>query len=228
MTRRDENNSSDKSSLNLAHCQHDAIYSNGYYRKQARWSRSAAVVIADSIKSTFAPTFVVDLGCGSGFLLKSLAVLGTPGLGFELSSAALEDCRRNRVNCRRFDLSRDRFTEAVNADVAVSLEVGEHLPESAADHYIDLLCSLAPIVVFSAATPGQGGRSHLNEQPHDYWIEKMRAYGRTVDWPVTLAWRARWEQDAIAHWYYRNVLVLRTESNDDPMTGRQNAHSDQR
>lgn len=49
------------------------------------------------------------------------------------------------------------------------LEVAEHLPATAATTLIDNLTRHAPLVLFSAAPPGQGGRYHVNEQPYSYW-----------------------------------------------------------
>ena len=59
-------------------------------------------------------------------------------------------------------------------DLAISMEVAEHLKESSADTFIQTLCSSANVVLFSAAHPGQGGDGHINEQPLEYWIEKFR------------------------------------------------------
>ena len=45
-------------------------------------------------------------------------------------------------------------------DLAVSLEVGEHLEASLAGGLVDSLTRLAPVVLFSAAIPGQSGTHH--------------------------------------------------------------------
>jgi hypothetical protein len=45
-------------------------------------------------------------------------------------------------------------------DLAVCLEVAEHLPPERAESFIRELCDLAPVVLFSAAIPGQGGTGH--------------------------------------------------------------------
>ena len=50
-------------------------------------------------------------------------------------------------------------------ELAVCLEVAEHLNESSADNLILQLTNLANRVLFSAAIPGQGGLHHVNEQP---------------------------------------------------------------
>jgi hypothetical protein len=62
-----------------------------------------------------------------------------------------------------------RFNLGRRFDVAQSLEVAEHLPSTRAATFIADVVAHAPVVLFSAATPGQGGENHLNEQSADYW-----------------------------------------------------------
>ena len=50
-------------------------------------------------------------------------------------------------------------------DLVQSLEVGEHLPKSAADTFVETLVKHGDVVLFSAASVGQGGHDHINEQP---------------------------------------------------------------
>lgn len=62
-------------------------------------------------------------------------------------------------------------------ELAMSLEVGEHLSPNRADGFVDDLVGLADAVLWSAATPGQGGYGHINEQPHAYWAERFEDRG---------------------------------------------------
>src|SRR6185295_11823721 len=61
-------------------------------------------------------------------------------------------------------------------DCAVSLEVAEHVSPGHADQFVACLVKLAPIVLFSAAIPLQGGFQHVNEQWPDYWAERFQRY----------------------------------------------------
>ena len=54
-------------------------------------------------------------------------------------------------------------------DLAISLEVAEHLSPSRSCGFIDDLTNLSDVVLFSAAIPMQGGTNHINEQPISYW-----------------------------------------------------------
>lgn len=90
-------------------------------------------------------------------------------------------------------------------DLAISLEVAEHLPESAATTFVRSLCALAPVIAFSAAIPMQGGANHVNEQWPTYWAELFRAEG----WLVIDAIRSEiWNNDRVAPWYRQNLLVF--------------------
>ncbi len=39
---------------------------------------------------------------------------------------------------------------------------------------METLVVLAATVILTAATPGQGGAGHINEQHHQYWIDKAK------------------------------------------------------
>src|SRR5262249_51654275 len=94
-------------------------------------------------------------------------------------------------------------------EMAVCLEVGEHLNPARADTFVDDLTRLAPVVVFSAAIPGQGGTNHINEQWPSYWtaLFAKRRY------QVFDCLRVRlWYDERIAVCYRQNLLFYVTES----------------
>lgn len=186
---------------------HDEIYDEQYFRTIDKESSRAAAVIVPALMRAFAPRRVIDVGCGSGAFLVEFASRGAQVLGLEHASRALEICRERGLPVRHFDLE---APEPIGewADLAISTEVAEHLPESCADAYVELLCSLSDRVVITAATPGQGGTDHVNEQPHDYWIQKFEARGFRLDGRRTRAWRKRWARASIASCYWRNVMLI--------------------
>jgi hypothetical protein len=53
---------------------------------------------------------------------------------------------------------RERF------DLAMSLEVAEHLTPGRAESFIQELCGVSDCVLFGAAIPGQGGTNHIHER----------------------------------------------------------------
>ena len=100
---------------------------------------------------------VVDVGCGDGSWLVVFRKLGVKeilGIDGEYVDPGLlqipQDC------FQAFDLAKP-FSLGRVFDLAVSLEVAEHLPAECAPGFVECLTRLAPSVLFSAAIPFQGG-----------------------------------------------------------------------
>ena len=187
------------------------IYDADFFRDSVEGPAvRSAVTIAASIAEEFAPQSVLDVGCGTGALLAALRERGCRVHGLEYANAALEFCRRRHLDVVKFDLERDVYRGTPSFDVAVSLEVGEHLRETSARRYVDLLSTLSPVVVFTAARPGQGGAGHVNEQPAAYWIAKFRERGFEHLVEPSARWRERWKTSGLVEsWYYENLMVFR-------------------
>jgi SAM-dependent methyltransferase len=194
----------------MRRARHQEIYDEAYYKHRS--ADSSAAVIARSVVADLRPRRVIDVGCGTGELLDRLREQGVAGVGLEYSDAALRICRGKGLDVRSFDLERDAGPDLRGFDLALSTEVAEHLPASCADRYVDLLCGAADVVAFTAATPGQGGTDHVNEQPHEYWLDKFAARGFDFDEALSQRWRTRWEEEGAQPWYHRNVMVVRRRS----------------
>ena len=105
---------------------------------------------------------------------------------------------------RRADLSRP-----VNAgrrfDLAVCVEVAEHLPHDSANVLIQSLCDLSDVVLFSAAVPLQGGTNHVNEQWPTYWAQRFAIH----DYACFDYFRPMlWSDEDIEYFYRQNVLLF--------------------
>ena len=72
----------------------------------------------------------------------------------------------DRLSRRR---PRDRWNLEPKFDLALCLEVGEHLESRAAKVLVEALAAHADEIVFSAACPGQPGRHRVNCQWPGYW-----------------------------------------------------------
>ena len=192
---------------------HDLMYDEAYYAIQVDPpALEAASVMGGAIVRELKPRNLIDVGCGTGALLSVLRDLGCTVSGLEYAEAGLKLCRSRNLNVRKFDLENDSPEGTGSYDLAISMEVAEHLPERCADRFVDLLSSLAPVVVFTAAYPGQGGADHVNEQPHSYWIAKFEERGLRLDAPLSDRWRGEWQAKGIALWYWKNIMVFRRES----------------
>ena len=190
---------------------HDWIYNSDYYERTVEAAAvSSAGRIAGSIVAEFKPARVIDVGCGTGALLAALRDKGCQVFGLEYAEAGLKLCRARGLEVAKFDLERNVFDTNRTFDVAVSMEVAEHLPETAADRYVELLAQLSRIIVFTAAQPGQGGIDHVNEQPASYWIAKFQNQGFEHAAELSDRWRENWKAAGdVEDWYYKNLMIFR-------------------
>ena len=136
------------------------------------------------------PRSVVDVGCGAGAWVRAFRehaeAIGVDG---DPSADVQADLTTPLDLGRRFDL-------------AVCLEVAEHLPESAAPTLVASLVNLADAVLFSAAIPGQGGPGHINEQWQSWWASRfaLHGYGARDVRPLVVDPRVQW-------WYQQNLVL---------------------
>ena len=177
---------------------------------------SSSEVLADRFIEWFHPRHVVDVGCGEGHLVKAFRDRGVKALGFDGDPSPGVDMVFNLADPAAYQPS----IGDEKADLAVSLEVGEHLPDEASRVLVSWLCEHARTVAFSAALPKQGGPNHINERPPAYWVERFAEHGYVGSggyrWLI-------WDDDRIEGWYRNNLLVFKPEDawmrvdQDDPM-----------
>jgi SAM-dependent methyltransferase len=192
---------------------HQYMYNPTYYMHVDYDAMRSRDAMADSIVADLNPQTLVDVGCGTGALLEAICQRGVSAEGLEYADAGRAMCQKRGLKVRRFNILTDPIPQDVQGKgVAMSFEVAEHLPESGADKFVDLLCAFSNVVVCSAATPGQGGTEHINEQPHEYWIDKFRARGFEFDRALSETWRSTWESKKVARFYSANVMVFRKQS----------------
>lgn len=139
-----------------------------------RFEGLQAKLLAEWLIKKINPLSVIDIGGGSGFYLPPFRDTGA----WTLCVDAMECPKKPRINVLydRRDL-REPYYPLFEFDIALCLEVAEHLQPEYADTLIDTLCRCSETVVFSAATPGQGGTNHHNERAAEYWLQKFRDRG---------------------------------------------------
>ena len=180
-------------------------YPEGFYKDRDSATRESVNEIIRLLLELFRPASVIDLGCGVGTWLAVFQELGIRDVcgvdGEWLDPSSLRIPKDKFISV---DLSRP-FRVEKKFDLAVSLEVAEHLlPESVAS-LVDSLCSLAPVVLFSSAIPGQGGINHLNEQWQDYWAKQFSQKGFAA---IDCIRRQTWHNEKVLFWYAQNILLF--------------------
>lgn len=182
-----------------------------YFHDEIHHNLKASSIIVPLLVQKIKPKSVVDVGCGIGTFLnvfKKEGVRDIVGLDGEwvntellkkyidIESLKIVDLEKVLILGRRFDL-------------AVSLEVAEHIKESSVDVFVENLVNLSDVIVFSAAFPGQGGQNHVNEQWPSYWAEKFGKHGYgfyDVLRPIF------WDNKDIDIWYRQNMFLVLKES----------------
>ena len=183
----------------------DEPYGRDFYVANAEGARRSARVVVPLILELVHPESVVDVGCGVGAWLavfRECGVMDIAGLdGKDLDPGLLQiPADRFRVADLTQPLRLDR-----RFDLAISLEVAEHLPPECAEGFVESLTRMAPVVMFSAAIPGQGGTHHVNERWPDYWAG---LFGTRDYVALDCVRREVWDDENVEYWYAQNTLVF--------------------
>lgn len=177
-------------------------YDGAFFAHMTSAASHSAQVVAPLVLDLLPPVkSVVDVGCGTGAWGRAFQDLGAHKvLGVD---GAYVDPAQMLVDFQPADLAAG-MPDVGRFDLVVCLEVAEHLPETRAASFVRDLTALAPLVLFSAAAPGQGGTNHVNEQWPDYWISLFQHCGYLcVD-----ALRPALRYDERVAWFYRQNLML--------------------
>lgn len=170
-----------------------------------RSARAVVPAVIDLFDLGAAAT-VVDFGCGQGWWLSVYKENGCLVQGFDGSYVDQARLAIDPAEFTPIDLATTSPQLDHCFDLAMSLEVAEHLPEAAADRFVDDLCAASTKILFSAAIPAQGGTGHVNEQWPDYWVAKFAAHGYI---PSTILQDRFWDDPAVECWYAQNMLLFR-------------------
>jgi hypothetical protein len=148
---------------------------------------------------------VVDIGCGVGTWLSVLHEKGVKNIqGIDGNWVDQNLLVIPKTCFKQIDLSKTVCLEK-KYDMAISLEVAEHLPPDRAEKFVYSLTELSDFVLFSAAIPFQGGVNHINEQWPHYWV---KLFG-TFDYIVYDFIRPKiWNDNRIPVWYRQNILFF--------------------
>lgn len=186
-----------------------------HLRGGVRSARRMLPIVFDIVR----PRTLIDVGCGIGAWASVGKELGCAVSGIDGDWVPKDQLLIGADEFRVVDLA-STGTLSGRYDLAMSLEVGEHLPAASASNFVRLLTSLAPVVMFSAAMPWQRGTHHVNEQYPSYWARLFEAQGYdTLDLVRPVCWN-----DAEIEFFYRqNVLLFASPEQSSTLRARQPA-----
>jgi SAM-dependent methyltransferase len=154
---------------------YDPIFYKNLLRPRS-WQMQIGAMVAKkyNIKSVF------DLGCGIGAYLEGFQSYGSKVRGVEFSYDSAKSYIAEKV---KNDISFGDASKPLNVtgfELAMSSEVAEHISEDKADVFVYNLTQASERYIFFSAAPPRGrvvGEGHVNEQPMEYWVNKIEAAG---------------------------------------------------
>lgn len=181
------------------------LYDAPFFESLRDGTRKSAAVVVPLLIDLVQPRNVIDIGCGAGLWLAAFResgvtdVLGVDGAWVPAAEREIpEELFLERDLAQPLSLDRA-------FDLALCLEAAEHLPPEAAVPFVESLTRVAPIIVFSAAIPRQGGTGHFNEQWPSYWAKLFASYGYEC---LDLLRERLWTNAAVETWYRQNMLCF--------------------
>lgn len=180
------------------------MYNASYYKKHETGSYKSAIQILEYINSFIKFNSVIDFGCGMGTWCKALYNLNIKDfLGIDKHQYDPTYMLIPTEKYMQFDLCKSLELDR-KVDMAISVEVAEHINPKYSDIFIKNICSCSEIVLFSAAVPHQGGTGHINEQPCTYWEMIFNKYGYKA---IDCIRPYFWNNEQIEIWYRNNCIL---------------------
>ena len=182
----------------------DDIYGPAFFRSQQDQSRASAGVYAELFFAHFEPQSVVDVGCGVGSWLDAFSAGGAKTLGID---GDWVDTKMLFPGVNEFlvhDLDSPLTGLKRRFDLAISVEVAEHLVPSSSESFVESLTMLSDTVIFGAAIPNQGGTNHINERNQSFWASLFIERGYEV---FDFFRPSVFGHDHVAFWYQQNTFL---------------------
>jgi SAM-dependent methyltransferase len=180
-------------------------YKSEFFKLHQEKSLSSARTVIPLILQYIQPTSVLDVGCGNGTWLKAWQEQGVKNIsGVDGSYINTDELLISNNYFTAFNLE-EGFKKEKKSDLVTCLEVAEHIRPEFAETFIESLCSLSDVILFSAAIPGQEGTYHFNEQYPNYWVSLFKKYDFI---PIDCIREKIWDNPKISWWYRQNILFF--------------------
>ncbi|MHA7131823.1 class I SAM-dependent methyltransferase [Algoriphagus namhaensis] len=178
-----------------------------YVHKEHIHNISAAEIILPIVFHFIQAQSIIDIGCGIGTWLnvsKSLGVNEVQGVDGDYVDRKLLKKHLRLDYFLASDLSLPLVLDR-RFDLALCLEVAEHLPESSSHVLVSSLVKHSDVILFSAAIPGQGGQNHINEQWPDYWAQLFKEHDYVF---LDIIRPLIWDNPNVDFWYRQNIFLV--------------------
>lgn len=195
-------------------------YNRDFYADQVPGSLRSATAVLETLFAAYKPTSLLDIGCGQGTWLAAAERLGVRELhGMDGPWVGRDALLSSAIEFTPVDMEQ-AFPIGRRYDLAMSVEVAEHLSEGRAADMVGALCRASDVVLFGAATVGQGGENHINEQRPSYWADLFERQGYVC---LDAVRPGVWANELVAPWYRQNTLVYVNQDRPDLLAAFGNA-----
>jgi hypothetical protein len=141
--------------------------STGIWSLEMQSNNAFDIGLANELLKMYPTTNILDIGCGDGtycdyFTMRGFSCTGIDGYDYPIKDTGWSYYKRDLTKPEHLmpELLDNRH------NLALCLEVGEHIPEDLQSAFILTLgCLVKHNLVLSWAKPGQGGIGHVNERP---------------------------------------------------------------
>jgi hypothetical protein len=200
----------------------EKVYTKEYFEKIQQEEALQAFRLERILYDLYKPRSVIDWGCANGLYLEPFMTDdGCEVLGIENASVAIE-MRHPDIRIIKADMTQSISLTPVNMqpvgvdlsapankfDMALCIEVLEHIEEKYASVAVGNICRSSDRLVVSIAREWQTGPGHLNLKPIEYWIQKFGWNGFRVDNKTTLDVREKMGDGYHLGWITNNLLIL--------------------
>ncbi len=188
-------------------------YDDSYYLRRQEKSLTSAAKIVEHLSKYHSPKTVIDIGCGRGSWLKAFDDSEvTKKVGVDGPWNTQTDMLDSQIQFFQSDLANPESIQIEGRfELAISLEVAEHLPPDSSEPLVKALVKYSDVVLFSAAYEHQPGRGHVNTRQHSYWAELFAQ----EDYVVFDLFRPVFWGDSEVQYFYQQNCFLYVRKNSD-------------
>lgn len=168
------------------------------------------------LNDTFHFNSLIDIGCGTGQYLRACLKKGISDImGIEGSKSALNNLLVDKGLVIIHDLRMD-YVFKRKWNIAISIEVAEHIDEPYSDNYINNLTNSSDTVIITAAPPGQGGTAHVNEQLPEWWKNQFLKFNYNYNEEITKKLKegildVKNKGGYVTNWFEPNIMVFQRD-----------------
>lgn len=179
-------------------------YDDSFFGDAYETSYLSAKLMLGHLNMFFLFHSVVDIGAGVGAWSRAALEMDKAVTSIDGEWVAAIPGKFSGLQYLFQDLNKKILFDS-RKDIAICVEVAEHLLPERSVGIVSELVALAPVVVFGAALPRQGGAGHINCRPHSFWINAFLENGYVA---IDFFRPKFWYDGRVGPWYSQNTYLF--------------------